>query len=719
MVASREYQERGQELKIVALPDSQTFSEVFPIQLDALPEVSAYRLSFTKEVSAAERAQMERRMGGKLTYRLRSTFGGMWVWLSGHVITDMPPNPVKLLMALDEAKRDQASLYKGLDGLEEDYSWQPTAEETAEFVVRGPLQLLEPEINEAMAKTTFPIQNAHVKREFRARSWSVQNQPAISLSVISHLLYDIDIDTYAATLPKPADLIGLAVADKSSTMQGKIIKIVGTVEEHRERLLKLTRRDEMAAVIARAKGDHMVLRVASGGNEYDYVSDALALLIRLEDARRYEVNPQHVERALHVKPTLRAQIVKVVSDVIKTTGLIGNAFSVQNAPDLFGDGATSATLLFGGKKAREYDAEKLPLDFQQNGPLVRRESDAVRITLINALSDEVDDFVEALRRTSERDFDFRIDVVRERKMRVSSEANLESAVRLLAKEDAHLMLVFLPDSEGDEDSVDAMYTKAQTIGRAQACLVIHESTMHKPEVMTNIIMGLIARAGHVPFLLEEPLPYADRVIGLSLLKQQKRDGDHLIGVTRIYRSNGELMKYVIAEAPVQEGEGIPDAMLEKLFPRQLLQKKRIVLHFDGMMRRDVLRAIGGWEDELGATFYPVEIVQRGVPRLYAFSKGRIEQPPWGTTFKLNEQEAFILTSSAPGDSTPQPLHVRTDPALPIEDAVHSAMVFTLFHYGALKRPKLPVTIHHADIISTGAERGVLPHEAEGDVPFWL
>ncbi|HLU08417.1 MAG TPA: hypothetical protein VK003_02030, partial [Oceanobacillus sp.] len=703
----------------VAPTDSQMFTEVFPIQLEALPPITAYRLIYANVESVSERSQLDRKMGGKLTYRLRHALGGMWVWLAGHILTDSPPNPVKLIMVVDEAKRDQKTLYKELESIEEDYGWQMNAEEIAEFVVRGPLQALEPHIQAALAKTAIPLRNARVEREFRARSWVVNGHPSISLSVVSRLLYEPDVETFAATLPKVTDLVGLMVTDQSSSMQGEIIKVVGTVEDHRERLLKLTQRDEMAALIAQTPGDHHVLRISSGGNEYDYVSDALTLLVRMEDAHRFDVNPQHVEKALHLKPTLRTQMVKVVSDVVKSTGLIANAFSMQNAPELFSTGAPETSFLFGGKKSRQYDPEKLPYDFQQNGPLKRREAETVNITLINALSDEVDDFMEAMRRTAEREFNFKIEVVRERKMRVSTEANLESAVRLLAKEDAHLMLVFLPDSAGEEDGVDDISTKGHTIGRGQPCLVIHESTMHKPEAMVNVIMGIIARAGHIPYLLEEPLPYADRVVGLSLIRQRKRDGDHLTGVSRIYKSDGTLMRYVIAESPVQEGDGIPEKMLEKLLPLDLLKRKRVVLHYDGKMRRDVLRSIGGWEDELGATFLPVEIIQRGTPRLYAFNKGRIEQPPWGTTFKLNQTEAFVLTSSAPGDATPQPLHIRTEPPLSIDEAIHSTLIFILFHYGALKRPKLPVTVHHADIIENGALRGVLPSDIEGDVPFWL
>lgn len=707
------------ERAYVAPSESLTFSEVFPVRLESLPTLTTYHLTFNHTVTAAERAQLERRMGGKLTYRLRSALGGMWVWLNGHILTDTPANPVKLVMAADEARREQPSLYKGLDGIEEDYTWHLSPEDLAEFVVRGPLKMLEPQIQQALAQTTLPLQNARVEREFRARSWVVMDQPSISLSVISRLIYEPEIEAFATALPKPADLIGLPVTDRTSSMQGEIVRIVGTVEEHRERLLKLTQRDEMAGLIARAPDKNLVLRVLSGSNEYDYISSALALLIRLEDAHRFDVNPQHVERALHLKPGMRAQIVKVVTDVIKSADLIGNAFSAQNAPELFTTRALEAGLIFGGNKSRDYAHDRLTADFEHNGPLVRREKDSVRITFINALSDEVDDFMEAMRRTSERTFNFRIDVVRERKMRVSSEANLESAVRLLAKEDADLMLVFLPDSEGEEDGVNALYTKSQTIGRGQSCLVIHESTMHKPEAMINVIMGLIARAGHVPYLLEEPLPYADRVIGLALVKQRKRNSDHLIGISRIYKSDGSLLRYVITEAPVHEGEGIPDTMLAQLFPSQLLKRKRIVLHFDGWLRRDVLRAIGGWEDELGATFLPVEIVQRAVPRLYSFNRGRIEQPASGTTFRMNAREAIVITSSAPGDATPQPLYIRSELPLSIDDAVHSVQVFTLFHYGTLKRPKLPVTIHHSDIIETGALRGVLPQHVEGDVPFWL
>jgi hypothetical protein len=55
------------------------FTEVFPIQITALPKFSANILDTGgREVSS---------IGGKLSYRLRRTFGGHWVWTSNRIVT--------------------------------------------------------------------------------------------------------------------------------------------------------------------------------------------------------------------------------------------------------------------------------------------------------------------------------------------------------------------------------------------------------------------------------------------------------------------------------------------------------------------------------------------------------------------------------------------------------------------------------------------------------
>jgi argonaute-like protein implicated in RNA metabolism and viral defense len=257
----------------------------------------------------------------------------------------------------------------------------------------------------------------------------------------------------------------------------------------------------------------------------------------------------------------------------------------------------------------------------------------------------------------------------------------------------------------------------------QPCLVVHESTMHKPEALHSILLGLIARRGVIPYVLDAPLAFAERVVGLSLVRQARKTKDRLTGISRVYKADGGLIGYVMAEADVDETEGIPEAMLTALLPDGWLAGKQIVLHIHGRLRRDESRALGAREADLDASFLTVQVDSKQVPRLYALENGRIGAPPWGTAFLANTHEALLLTSSAPGDATPQPLHVRLDPDAPpsftLEQAIESLIAFTILHYGVLQLPRLPVTLHHADLIAASAERGVLPTPAGGAAPFWL
>lgn len=708
------------------MTEPQFFTEVFPVVTTSLPRLSAYRLVLRENVSQAERGEAERRIGGKLTYRIRSVLGGAWTWLGGRVVTGSTPNPVNLMMAIDETRRSGGTLYKDLDGIEEDYGWAATTMQVAEFAARAMAEPLLPEIQSALAAMTLPLKGASVERDVRVRGWLVGDHPALSLSIVSRLIYEPGFVAWANSLSAITDVIGLPVADKTGGMQGEIIKVTGTLAEQRERLLGLTRRDEMAEILRKSPDETWVVRVLSGSNEYDYAATALHLLVRPRDAARFGVDPSHAERALHLKPSLRASVIKTASDILKSHGLIGSAFSTQNAPGAFRRFQPQVELTFGGGKTRTYAVERTPLDFQQTGPYYANGSAGeLRITLINALDDTVDDFVEVLRRTLEREYQQRLTVVRERKLRVTSQTNLESAVRVLAKEDAHLMLVFLPDEPTDDtgEAINATYAKAQTIGRMQPCLVVHESTMHKTEALHSIILGLIARRGVIPYILEEPLPFTDRVVGVSLIRLSRKNKDRLTGVSRIYKNDGGLLGYLIAEADVDESEGIPESMLEALLPEEWLAGKRAVLHIHGRLRRDELRALGGREADLDATFLTVEVNGKLVPRLYALENGHITAPPWGTAFLANRHEALFLTSSAPGDATPQPLHVRLDPdaspGFTMEEALQSIVAFTVLHYGVLQIPRLPVTLHHADLIAAAAERGVLPAPSAGNMPFWL
>ena len=98
----------------------------------------------------------------------------------------------------------------------------------------------------------------------------------------------------------------------------------------------------------------------------------------------------------------------------------------------------------------------------------------------------------------------------------------------------------------------------------------------------------------------------------------------------------------------------------------------------------------------------------------------MEQPKKGSALKLSTTEAFLVSSLPPfEEATPQPLRVRADDLLGIENAIHSILSLTLLHYGSTRPPRLPVTIHYSDRIAYLALRGIKPKDLEGSTPFWL
>jgi hypothetical protein len=690
------------------------FVEVFPIE--TIPHLQAYLVQMSDGSTP--------KFGSKLAYRLRHKLPGCWVWADGRMLTDTPPEPMKLLMALDAIKEEQPKTYGKLALLEEDYAWQPTPEIIARFVIRGPLNALGNTIGQALASTGARVGNARTERESQASAWVVNGEPAVSFSIVSHLIYATDLYTYALGVEKTSELVGLRVAEMSSTMQGEIVKVVGAVNDHRERLLKLSQRETMRERLRASPADDLVVRVKSGQNEYDYVASALHVMIGVDNAQDFGINPQQAAKALRLKPAQRAQIIRQIADIAKRAQLVRNAYSTQNAPDHFTTSTPGIEIMLGGKRTRPYDVERLPQDLKTSGPFWEQErfkQEPIRVAIINTLTEATADFLEAMQRSIEKDFGFRVEIVRERRVKVISRANIESAVRALHKEAFDVLLVFLENQSGEdaEDAVGDRLIKAQTVGRGIPCLVVHEATLHRPDAMPHLITGIYARAGNIPYLLAEPLGYADFVVGLDVFRQQKKSGEILTCAARVYRKDGAFLGSQIVSTPLAPEQEVSYDALATLFPKTMFGKKRVLIHNDGRFRREFLNILNQWGDEISATLYPVEINRRGVPRLYALANGKVDSPPYGATFRLNDHEAFVVVSVSPEDATPQPLHIRAEPPLTIEQAIHSVVAFTTLHYGAFMTPKLPVTIHNADYLRESFLRGITPEKLEGNLPYWL
>lgn len=254
--------------------------------------------------------------------------------------------------------------------------------------------------------------------------------------------------------------------------------------------------------------------------------------------------------------------------------------------------------------------------------------------------------------------------------------------------------------------------------------VVTRSTMNNQFALTNIALGVLSKIGNVPFVLAEPLPYADIIVGIDIARRKKERLSGSINATaiaRVYQGNGEFLQYTIYDAQL-EGETIPSYVLQALFPRSVFAGKRVLVHRDGLFRGEEKQVLKEWARSLGAEFHLVELLKTGAPRFYGLttqSQGA-QLPPKGSAFKLNDHEAFLVSSLPPfGSVTPYPLRIRAEAPFRIENALHSVLSLTLLHYGSLRQPRLPITIHYSDEIAYLALKGIRPKELEGTLPFWL
>src|SRR5690606_932808 len=132
-----------------------------------------------------------------------------------------------------------------------------------------------------------------------------------------------------------------------------------------------------------------------------------------------------------------------------------------------------------------------------------------------------------------------------------------------------------------------------------------------------------------------------------------------------------------------------------------------VIHRDGYFRGRGKEALKSWADEINATFHLVEVIKSGCPRVYAQAAEGIQQPEKGSAFLLQETEALLVSTLPPfRDATPRPLRIRVEPPFSIEQALHSVLSMSILHYGSLRPPKLPVTIHYSDKIAYMALKGI-------------
>ncbi len=330
---------------------------------------------------------------------------------------------------------------------------------------------------------------------------------------------------------------------------------------------------------------------------------------------------------------------------------------------------------------------------------------------------------------------FELEMVKSIRVAELSRAAFEEAIERLQTAHPDVILALLP--LGQQGSPDDLYYhfKSVTVRRGLASQVVSTTTWGKVSALANIALGLLSKVGNVPFRLADPLSYADIIVGIDIARSKKTrlaGSMNALATAQIYQNTDPVLQYRVQDALI-EGETIPDQVLQALFPRSLFAGKRVLVHRDGWFRGNERQVLKAWAQRIGAELFLVEIIKSGNPRFYRWESGlgkqsaspgtlpqEMYQPLKGSAFRLNDQEAFLISSLPPiAKSTPAPLLIRAEPPLKIEDALHSVLTLTLLHYGSLRAPRLPVTTHYSDKIAYLLLQGICPPTTEGMLPYWI
>jgi len=304
--------------------------------------------------------------------------------------------------------------------------------------------------------------------------------------------------------------------------------------------------------------------------------------------------------------------------------------------------------------------------------------------------------------------------------------DIKEEIEKIKKTGADILVAFIEDDEYELDdyaesniyneikrySLQNQILQTQVITFKTLRKILKEKEEYVEYILGNIVLGILAKSGNKPFTFAEPILGIDAIVGFDVTRRKKKKGQGTINYAagvRIYHSNGELLKYKLTTSQL-EGETIPGNILDNLLGD--IKDKKVVIHRDGRFPQDEIKVLKEMGEKLKTKFYLVEVIKSGAPRIYSEKKG--------TWVKINENEAYLLTTSRT-QGTPVPIIVRLPEIYEdfrIEDAVISITSMTLLHWGSIKPPRLPVTTHYADKIGQFLLEGIIS-DLEGNVPFWL
>lgn len=592
------------------------------------------------------------------------------------------------------------------------------------------------------------------KVKFWAETVELQEQicPALGLTVRTDITFKGNLaDFYAsnAALESPESLlIGLPVQDLDLGSGGNIVGVIGTVAEHRERLLKLATGRLTQQAIQQAPNDQLVvgLQFGKGKKVFHYPLSALRPSITAETAGKFGFDYGQCLKFTKIPCQERQELLATFKEQA-TTALARYSFQIERNlnswqyPQLFWQprvAVDQTSLLFGrdvtGIRGRILQG------LSQGGVYSRHPHftpGTIRIAVFKLCDLKVGQFVKSTQERLKR-YGFDSELIHHQQVSLedldpaSARASVEKAMNKLITVPVDIVLTFLPgrDRAADDEDGGSFYHLIYSLllRRNIASQVIYDDTLksvNHGQILNQVVPGILAKLGNLPFILAEPLQVADYFIGLDISRSPKVKLAGTLNACasiRLYGKQGEFIRYVLEDA-LLEGEEIPQRLLERLLPATL-EGQTVLIYRDGRFCGQEVPHLLNRAQAIGAKFILVECTKSGVPRLYNLNQKNLKAPTPGLGLILSSREALLVTtqvSERVGLAKPIRLTVHeAGESAPIEQVLDTTLKLTLLHHGALKAPRLPMPIFGADRVAGLRLQGIYPSSLlEGDRQFWL
>jgi len=725
-------------------------SEIFTLTISE-PNLMGFRLT----------PEVEREVGNRLSFYFCRKFPELVVtwheglfWVLGTPTRQMPsPSEWKnTLKNIQQEVEDFSHCYWS-------FQWVRQPAPKPEVLAQLAFQILRTD----RPFSVMPVvsdQNVEVKRE--AKFWAEtielddKLQPAFTLTINSSILFTGTLSDFYQHHPFRQDpktvLIGLKVQDIESGSSATIVQIAGTVGEHRQDLLKQATGSisKEALKPENAPDDQPLVAVQFGKNrkQFHYAMAALRPLITASTAERFGVDYGKLLKKTKISYSDRRKlldehkqkaVVVLESYGFKVADRCINSIEHTN---LFWQPQTSLekTELLFGKGFKGIQSKIIP-GLKQGG-VYRRHSEylnpsrKIRLGALKLVEMKVSPFIkEVIKQLG--NYGFQCEVVNQVAVSIPKQnsndahSEVEQSVNDLLIIPVDIVLVFLPKSDRNADNSEqgSFYHQIYSLllNRQIASQFIYEDTLEVSYqyILNQIIPGILAKLGNIPFVLAEPLQIADYFIGLDIARASKKNLPGTLNAcasVRLYGQRGEFLNYRL-ESELIEGEEIPQRLLEKLLPKATLGGKVVLIYRDGRFVNREVENFLARAKAINAKFILVECKKSGIPRLYNFQQKELTAPTKGLALRLSSHEAIVVTTKVAanlGLARPLRLKIHEDGhQASIETVVETTLKLTLLHHGALKTPRLPMPLYGADRMAKLRLNGIYPSILEGDRQFWL